>query len=230
MYFCCQILSKMKKLLFLAVAALMMATGCDNQNKSAQVAEPETVVEQASGIYDITVKDIDGSDVSLDNYKGKVLLIVNVASQCGLTPQYEGLEALYLKYKDQGLEILGFPCNQFLGQEPGTNEEIQSFCSTTYNVTFPLFDKIDVNGENESPLYTYLKEQAPFKGYPEGTEEFAAMLDQIHQQTGTGFDQGDAIRWNFGKFLVSKDGKTILRYEPMVTPDMLEEDLQEMLR
>ena len=230
MYFCCQILSKMKKLLFLAVAALMMATGCDNQNKSAQLAEPETVVEQASGIYDITVKDIDGSDVSLDNYKGKVLLIVNVASQCGLTPQYEGLEALYLKYKDQGLEILGFPCNQFLGQEPGTNEEIQSFCSTTYNVTFPLFDKIDVNGENESPLYTYLKEQAPFKGYPEGTEEFAAMLDQIHQQTGTGFEQGDAIRWNFGKFLVSKDGKTILRYEPMVTPDMLEEDLQEMLR
>ena len=220
----------MKKLLFLAVAALMMATGCDNQNKSAQLAEPETVVEQASGIYDITVKDIDGSDVSLDNYKGKVLLIVNVASQCGLTPQYEGLEALYLKYKDQGLEILGFPCNQFLGQEPGTNEEIQSFCSTTYNVTFPLFDKIDVNGENESPLYTYLKEQAPFKGYPEGTEEFAAMLDQIHQQTGTGFEQGDAIRWNFGKFLVSKDGKTILRYEPMVTPDMLEEDLQEMLR
>ena len=220
----------MKKLLFLAVAALMMATGCDNQNKSAQVAEPETVVEQASGIYDITVKDIDGSDVSLDNYKGKVLLIVNVASQCGLTPQYEGLEALYQKYKDQGLEILAFPCNQFLGQEPGTNEEIQSFCSTTYNVTFPLFDKIDVNGEAESPLYTYLKEQAPFKGYPEGAEEFAAMLDEIHQQTGSGFDQGDAIRWNFGKFLVSKDGKTILRYEPMVTPDMLEEDLQEMLK
>ena len=221
----------MKKLVILAVVALMMATGCNNQNKkSAQVAEAEPVVEQTSGIYDFTVKDIDGSDVSLDNYKGKVLLIVNVASQCGLTPQYEGLEALYLKYKDQGLEILGFPCNQFLGQEPGTNEEIQSFCSLKYNVTFPLFDKIDVNGENESPLYTYLKEQAPFKGYPEGTEEFAAMLDQIHQQTGTGFDQGDAIRWNFGKFLVSKDGKTILRYEPMVTPDMLEEDLQEMLR
>ena len=220
----------MKKLLFLAVAALMMATGCDNQNKSAQVAEPETVVEQASGIYDITVKDIDGSDVSLANYKGKVLLIVNVASKCGLTPQYEGLEALYQKYKDQGLEILAFPCNQFLGQEPGTNEEIQSFCSLTYNVTFPLFDKIDVNGENESPLYTYLKKQAPFKGYPDGTEEFAAMLDEIHKKTETGFGQGDAIRWNFGKFLVSKDGKTILRFEPMVTPDMLEEALQEMLK
>ena len=222
----------MKKLFFLAAVALMMATSCNNQNnKTAQVTpEPEPVVEQTSGIYDITVKDMDGSDVSLANYKGKVLLIVNVASKCGLTPQYEGLEALYQKYKDQGLEILGFPCNQFLEQEPGTNEEIQSFCSLNYNVTFPLFDKIDVNGEAESPLYTYLKKQAPFKGYPEGTEEFATMLDEIHQKTGTGFDQGDAIRWNFGKFLVSKDGKTILRFEPMVTPDMMEEAIQEFLK
>ena len=222
----------MKKLFFLAAVALMMTTGCNNQNnKTTQVAtEPEPVVEQTSGIYDITVKDMDGSDVSLANYKGKVLLIVNVASKCGLTPQYEGLEALYQKYKDQGLEILAFPCNQFLEQEPGTNEEIQSFCSLNYNVTFPLFDKIDVNGEAESPLYTYLKKQAPFQGYPEGTEEFAAMLDEIHQKTGSGFDQGDAIRWNFGKFLVSKDGKTILRFEPMVTPDMMEEAIQEFLK
>jgi glutathione peroxidase len=220
----------MKKLFFLAAVALMIATSCNNQNnKTAPVAEAEPVVEQTSGIYDITVKDINGNDVSLANYKGKVLLIVNVASKCGLTPQYEGLEALYQKYKDQGLEILAFPCNQFLGQEPGTNEEIQSFCSLKYNVTFPLFDKIDVNGEAESPLYTYLKKQAPFKGYPEGTEEFATMLDEIHQKTGTGFDQGDAIRWNFGKFLVSKDGKTILRFEPMVTPDMMEESIQALL-
>ena len=221
----------MKKLFFLAAVALMMATGCNHQNnKTTQVTpEPEPVVEQTGGIYGITVKDMDGSDVSLANYKGKVLLIVNVASKCGLTPQYEGLEALYQKYKDQGLEILAFPCNQFLGQEPGTNEEIQSFCSLNYKVTFPLFDKIDVNGEAESPLYTYLKKQAPFKGYPEGTEEFATMLDEIHQKTGTGFDQGDAIRWNFGKFLVSKDGKTFLRFEPMVTPDMMEEAIQKML-
>ena len=225
-----EILNNMKKVLFLAMAALMIVTGCNNQNKkTAQVAETEPVVEQTSPLYDITVKDMDGSEVSLANYKGKVLLIVNVASKCGLTPQYEGLEALYLKYKDQGLEILAFPCNQFLEQEPGTNEEIQSFCSLTYNVTFPLFDKIDVNGEHESPLYTYLKEQAPFKGYPEGTEEFAAMLDEIHQKTGTGFDQGDAIRWNFGKFLVSKDGKTILRFEPMVAPTDLEAAIQQML-
>ena len=222
----------MKKLFFLAAVALMIATSCNNpNNKTTQVTpEPEPEVEQTSGIYDITVKDMDGSDVSLANYKGKVLLIVNVASKCGLTPQYEGLEALYQKYKDQGLEILAFPCNQFLGQEPGTNEEIQSFCSLNYNVTFPLFDKIDVNGEAESPLYTYLKKQAPFKGYPEGTEEFATMLDEIHQKTGTGFDQGDAIRWNFSKFLVSKDGKTILRFEPMVTPDMMEEAIQELLK
>ena len=220
-----------KTMIILAAFVLAMATGCNNQNnKTAQVAEEtEPVVEQTSGIYDITVKDIDGSDVSLASYKGKVLLIVNVASKCGLTPQYEGLEALYLKYKDQGLEILAFPCNQFLGQEPGTNEEIQSFCSLNYNVTFPLFDKVDVNGENESPLYTYLKEQAPFKGYPEGTEDFAAMLDEIHQKTGTGFDQGDAIRWNFGKFLVSKDGKNIMRFEPMVSPTELEADIQRML-
>ena len=162
LYFCNQNQFNMKNLVFLAVLVLMMATSCNNQNKkTTQVAETESKVEQTSGIYDITVKDIDGSDVSLANYKGKVLLVVNVASKCGLTPQYEGLEALYLKYKDQGLEILAFPCNQFLGQEPGTNEEIQSFCSLTYNVTFPLFDKIDVNGENESPLYTYLKEQTP---------------------------------------------------------------------
>lgn len=222
----------MKKLFFLAAVALMMATGCNNQNnKTTQVVtEPEPVVEQTSGIYDITVKDMDGSDVSLANYKGKVLLIVNVASKCGLTPQYEGLEALYQKYKDQGLEILAFPCNQFLEQEPGSNEEIQSFCSLNYNVTFPLFDKIDVNGEAESPLYTYLKKQAPFQGYPEGSEEFATMLDEIHQKTGTGFDQGDAIRWNFGKFLVSKDGKNILRFEPMVTSDMMEEAIQEFLK
>ncbi len=220
-----------KTMIILAAFVLALTTGCNNQNnKTAQVAEEtEPVVEQTSGIYDITVKDIDGSDVSLASYKGKVLLIVNVASKCGLTPQYEGLEALYLKYKDQGLEILAFPCNQFLGQEPGTNEEIQSFCSLNYNVTFPLFDKIDVNGENESPLYTYLKEQAPFQGYPEGTEEFAAMLDEIHQKTGTGFDQGNAIRWNFCKFLVSKDGKNIMRFEPMVSPTELEADIQRML-
>ena len=204
----------MKKLLLFTAIAMLIFAGCSKKQ----------------GIYDFSVKDIDGKEVSMSQYKGKVLLIVNVASKCGLTPQYEGLEALYQKYKDQGLEILAFPCNQFLGQEPGTNDEIQSFCSLTYNVTFPIFDKIDVNGENESPLYTYLKAQAPFAGYPEGTEEFGDMLTQIHHTTGTGFEQGDAIKWNFGKFLVSRDGKTIIRFEPMVSPDMMEDDIEKMLK
>ena len=114
-------------------------------------------------------------------------------------------------------------------QEPGTNEEILNFCSINSNVTFPLFDKIDVNGKEESPLYTFLKAKAPFKGYPEGYEAFAAQLDMIHQKTGTGFEKGNAIKWNFGKFLVSKDGKTILRFEPMVSPAGLEADIQRML-
>ena len=184
----------------------------------------------AQSVYDFTVKDIKGNDVSLANYKGKVLLIVNVASKCGLTPQYEGLETLYQKYKDQGLEILAFPCNQFLEQEPGTNEEILDFCSVNYNVTFPLFDKIDVNGKEESPLYTFLKAKAPFKGYPEGYEAFASQLTKIHQQTGSGFEKGNAIKWNFGKFLISKDGKTILRFEPMVSPEGLEGAIKEMLK
>ena len=184
----------------------------------------------AQSVYDFTVKDIKGNDVSLANYKGKVLLIVNVASKCGLIPQYEGLETLYQKYKDQGLEILAFPCNQFLEQEPGTNEEIMEFCSVNYNVTFPLFDKIDVNGKAESPLYTFLKAKAPFKGYPEGYEAFASQLTKIHQQTGSGFEKGNAIKWNFGKFLISKDGQTILRFEPMVSPESLEEAIKEMLK
>jgi len=205
------------KTLVIAAVALLFVTVSFGQNKKYK------------SIYDITVKDIKGNNVSLADYKGQVLLIVNVASKCGLTPQYEGLEALYQKYKDQGLVILAFPCNQFLEQEPGTNEEIQNFCSLTYNITFPLFDKIDVNGKKESPLYTFLKSKAPFTGYPEGYEAFAAQLDMIHQKTGSGFEKGNAIKWNFGKFLVSKDGKTILRFEPMVSPADLEADIQRLL-
>lgn len=203
----------MKRYFFLAAFALVFSINCMAQKN----------------IYDFTVRDIEGKEVSLADYKGKVLLIVNVASKCGLTPQYEGLESLYRKYKEQGLEILAFPCNQFLGQEPGTNDEIVTFCSVNYDITFPLFDKIDVNGDEESPLYTYLKAQAPFKGYPEGSEKFAEQLTMIHQKTGTGFEQGNAVKWNFGKFLVSRDGTVLLRFEPMVKPADLEADIQRML-
>ena len=206
---------------YLAILAIALCVNCFGQKNIDQKLPKD--------IYGFTVKDIKGNDVSLAEYQGKVLLIVNVASKCGLTPQYEGLEALYQKYKDQGLEILAFPCNQFLEQEPGTNEEILDFCSVNYNVTFPLFDKIDVNGKEESPLYTFLKKQAPFKGYPEGYEKFASQLTMIHQKTGSGFEKGDAIKWNFGKFLVSKDGKTILRFEPMVAPEDMEAEIQRLL-
>jgi len=148
---------------------------------------------RAGSIQDIAVKDIDGKDTSLSAYKGKVLLIVNVASKCGLTPQYKGLEAIHEKYKDQGFSVLGFPCNQFNGQEPGTNEEIKRFCSTKYNVTFPLFDKLDVNGPKRHPLYAELAgKDSPYPG---------------------------DIKWNFGKFLIGRDGKIIKRFEPRTTPD-----------
>jgi glutathione peroxidase len=135
----------------------------------------------------IPLKRIDGSSENLQDYAGKVLLIVNVASRCGFTPQYRDLQNLYAKYQSQGLEILGFPCNQFGAQEPGSAEQIQSFCSTNYSVTFPMFDKVDVNGSSTHPIYTFLKEQAP----------------GILGTTG--------IKWNFTKFLVSKDGQTVAR-------------------
>jgi glutathione peroxidase len=147
----------------------------------------------ASSVFDITVKDIKGTDTRLDSYRGKVLLIVNVASKCGYTRQYTGLEALHAKYKDQGLVVLGFPCNQFGGQEPGTEAEIAEFCSLKFNVNFPLFSKIDVNGAGRHLLYTFLSgEGATFPG---------------------------KIGWNFNKFLVGKDGQVIARYESKVAPE-----------
>lgn len=153
-------------------------------------------------IYDFKMKDIDGKMVDFSQYKGKVLLIINVASKCGLTKQYSGLQALYLMYKNKGFEILAFPCNQFGGQEPGTNEEIKAFCTNKYDVSFPIFDKIDVNGENQSPLFKFLKENQEVK---------------------------DDLKWNFTKFLISKDGKTIKRFEPQITPDQLDETVNKFV-
>ena len=153
----------------------------------------QTVAVRAGNIHDIKVKDIDGKDTTMGAYKGKVMLIVNVASHCGYTPQYKGLEALYKKYKDKGLVVLGFPCNQFNKQEPGTNEEIKQFCTSKYDVTFPMFDKVEVNGDNRHELYTALAgKDSPFPG---------------------------DIKWNFNKFLVGKGGKIIKRFDSKVTPE-----------
>lgn len=219
----------MKPFPIFLIAFILVASSCNNNTKNIENNEPQA---STSKIYDFKVATSSGDSLSLADYRGKVLLIVNVASQCGLTPQYEGLQNLYSKYHDRGLEIIAFPCNQFHGQEPGTNEEIQSFCTLNYNVSFPVMAKIDVNGENESPLYTYLKAEAPFEGCPEEPAEyktFCEMINQLHQNDSSGFDQGDAIRWNFGKFLINRDGTQIMRFEPVIQPADLEEAIEKML-
>jgi glutathione peroxidase len=157
-------------------------------------------------VFDFEAMAIDGTSVTLDRYRGRVLLIVNVASQCGFTPQYRGLEDLYRRDKDDGLVVLGFPCDQFGHQEPGTNEEIRRFCAETYDVTFPMFAKIDVNGRNAHPLFAFLKSQQ--KGVL-GTE---------------------AIKWNFTKFLVDRDGHVVRRFAPSDTPGKIEGAVRELLR
>lgn len=154
--------------------------------------------------YDYKVKNISGEDVSMSEYKGKVVLIVNTASKCGFTKQYEGLEELYEKYKDQGFVILGFPCNQFGAQEPGGNEEIKNFCTSTFSVTFPMMSKIDVNGENADPLYKFLK------------KEKGGIL-------------GDDIKWNFTKFLIDREGNVVDRFASQKTPKALEKEVEKLL-
>jgi glutathione peroxidase len=158
-----------------------------------------------ASLYDFSVKDIHGKSVKLDTYKGKVLLVVNTASKCGFTPQYKGLEALYQKLHARGLEILGFPCNQFGAQEPGSEEEIETFCEVNYGVTFPLFAKIDVNGGEAAPVYRYLKSEKP------------------------GLLGSEAIKWNFTKFLVDRDGKVVERYAPNAEPESLSGDITKLL-
>ncbi|HLQ77425.1 MAG TPA: glutathione peroxidase [Terriglobia bacterium] len=157
-------------------------------------------------VYDFQARGIDGSDVSISQYRGNVLLIVNVASKCGFTPQYTGLESLYEKYRDQGFAVLGFPCNQFGSQEPGTESDIKSFCDLQYGVTFPLFSKIDVNGPNTHPLYTYLKTAKP------------------------GILGTEGIKWNFTKFLIDRNGEPIKRYAPADKPEAIDADVESALR
>ena len=177
-------------------------------------------------IYNITVKNRNNEDVKISEYEGKVLLIVNTATGCGFTPQYKGLEELYQKYHDKGLEILDFPCNQFGHQAPGTDEEIHTFCTSKYNTTFDQFKKIEVNGENESPLFTYIKKEQPYKKV-KGLKDSIAMKS-VEKISGTGKSPVD-IRWNFTKFLVDREGKVVGRYEPVINPEAMEEQIKELL-
>ncbi|ODG93802.1 MULTISPECIES: glutathione peroxidase [Bacillaceae] len=157
-------------------------------------------------IYDFEVKDSKGEDVSLSKYKDKVIIVVNTASACGYTPQYKDLQALYEEYKEEGLVILGFPCNQFMNQEPGSNEEIQSFCELNFGVTFPVFGKIDVNGEKADPLFKYLSSEAP------------------------GIMGLKSIKWNFTKFIINKNGEVIERFAPQTNPQEMRSTIEKLLK
>ncbi|KPC54527.1 glutathione peroxidase [Amantichitinum ursilacus] len=159
----------------------------------------------AASLYEIHVTDIAGNDVAMERFRGQVILVVNVASKCGFTPQYEGLQALYQQYRDRGLVVLGFPCNQFGAQEPGSEAEIQQFCSTSYGVDFPMFARVDVNGEHADPLFQHLKASQP------------GLL-------GT-----EGIKWNFTKFLIDRQGNVVDRFAPTTTPDSLRNDIEKRL-
>jgi len=178
----------------------------------------------AQSIYDFKVKDDVGKDVSLADYKGKVLLIVNTATRCGFTPQYKELEALYEKYRCEGLEILDFPCNQFGQQAPGTIQEIHEFCSANFDIQFPQFDKIEVNGANAHPLYTWLKAQKGFGGF-DVNDQRGKMMDGMLRKQDANYDQKSDIKWNFTKFLVSRDGRVLKRYEPTDKVSAIEADI-----
>ncbi len=185
----------MKKIIFCLMAMMMV------QTMSAQ------------RIYDFTVKDDAGKEVSLSDYKGKVLLIINSATRCGFTPQYKDLQALYAKYHDAGLEILDFPCNQFGAQAPGTIAQIRQYCTANFDIKFPQFDKIEVNGQNEHPLYTFLKAQKGFSGF-DTNDTRGKMMDGMLRKRDADYDKKTDIKWNFTKFLVSRDGRVLKRYEP----------------
>jgi len=175
------------------------------------------------GIYDFSVKTISGEMVSLDQYNGKVLLIVNTATGCGFTPQYEGLQDLYDLYKNQGFEVLDFPCNQFLNQAPGSNEDIAMFCQSKYHTTFQTFAKINVNGSKADPLYRYLKNAIP-SDVTEEAKKFHKVLKNLQQSIS-----GSKIKWNFTKFLVDRNGNVVKRFHPTVKPEEIKSDILELL-
>ena len=200
----------------MVVGLLVLLAGCAQKQ------------EKMATIYDYKVLNNKGEEVDLAQYRGNVLMIVNTASKCGFTPQYDGLEALYKKYKDQGLVILGFPCDQFKHQEPGTDEEIAEFCRLNHGVTFPLMKKIDVFGENAHPIFKYLTQQVPNEEV-HGLKDRATMkmVDALSKSEGR--EEG-GVRWNFTKFLISKDGSIIKRFAPVAKPEEIEADIEAMLK
>lgn len=179
-------------------------------------------------VYDYKVTEIDGDEISLEKYKGKVLIIANTASKCGFTPQYADLEKLYKKYNEQGFEILGFPCNQFAEQEPGNNKDVKNFCQLNYGVSFPLFAKIDVRSTSAHPLFKYLSEEIPFKGldlsHPAGEILYNFLKEQFPE-----YLIGNSIKWNFTKFLIDRKGNVVGRFEPTTEPLAMVSEIEKLL-
>ena len=179
-------------------------------------------------VYDYKFKTVDGEDNSLENYKGKALLIVNIASKCGFTPQLEDLQKIYDKYKDRGFEIIGFPCNQFANQAPGSNSELSDFCKLNYGVTFKLSEKIEVRGSNADPFFTYLTSKCPFKGFNQDNPSDRIVYSVLKERSPE-YLVGDSIKWNFTKFLIDKDGNPVKRFEPSVEPSDIVDDIENLL-
>lgn len=180
-------------------------------------------------IYDFKVEDVNGVEISLKDYAGKVILIINSATECGFTPQYDALQDIYEKYEEEGLVILDFPCNQFGNQAPGSNEEIVNFCDSRYGITFPIFSKIEVNGENASPLFTYLKSKKGFVGFAPDhplTPTLESVLVRIHPDYANNSD----IKWNFTKFLIDREGEVVERFEPTADMAEVEEKIADLLK
>lgn len=188
-----------------------------------------SITVMAQNVYDFNVLDRKGNEISLSEYKGKILLIVNTATRCGFTPQYEELEALYKVYRDKGLEILDFPYNQFGQQAPGSEEEIHSFCQLNYGTEFPQFKKIEVNGENQSPLFAYLKAQKGFAGF-DLNHKIGALLHDMMLKADPDYASKPDIKWNFTKFLINQQGEVVARYEPTHDIKLIEQDIVNLLK
>ncbi|WP_046213802.1 glutathione peroxidase [Paenibacillus wulumuqiensis] len=179
-------------------------------------------------VYQFSATNMAGKEVSLGEYRDQVILVVNTASQCGFTFQFEDLQKLYDRYKDRGLIVLGFPSNQFADQEPGDNERIQAFCMLNYGVTFPMFQKVDVRDQNAHPLFTYLADSKPFEGF-DMTHSVAKILLPLLHERHPEYMPGDSIKWNFTKFLIDRNGEVVKRFEPTTDPYDLEEDIEALL-
>lgn len=227
----------MKKIILTLVCIIFAVLSCNKEKPAAKVDETpakteakeateQVKEEKEMSIYDFTVKDRKGNDVPMSNFKGKVLLIVNTATGCGFTPQYEGLEKLWKDYHHKGLEILDFPCDQFGHQAPGTDDEIHQFCQAKFATSFDNFKKIEVNGENELPLYTFLKSKKSFAGF---TGEKAEFMDGFITKMDPDYKNNSKIKWNFTKFLVNREGEVIERFESTVEPADIADKINSLL-